>query len=341
MDKLIRNNRPFLDTVLEKYPYLDGVHMDDRDEKPELPVHIILGASEYEKIKTETIPKIGRPGEPVAELTKFGGTIMSPGKEVDLSNMFLTQTAAADYEQLCKLDVLGLRDTPSGDQANVYGEFKEQLTRSPKGWYVTGLPWRGNHPPLPNNEAGSLKRPESIIRKLEKNGILEKYDAIIKDQLNEGIVERVSGPPVGEEFYISHKVVVRGAAESTKLRIVYDASARASEKAPSLNECLHAGPPLQNKLWADLVRARFHPVALTGDIKQAFLQVQIREEDRNAMRLHWITDLQSSRVEILRLTRALIGLAPSLFLLGRVIKQHLEACRAEVPDLVREIEKSL
>jgi len=78
--------------IMEKYPYLDGVHMDDSDEKPDLPVHIILGASTYAKIRTETIPKIGPPGEPVAELTKFGWTIMSPGKEVDLSNMFLTQT---------------------------------------------------------------------------------------------------------------------------------------------------------------------------------------------------------------------------------------------------------
>lgn len=76
---------------------------------------------------------------------------MSPGKEVDLSNMFLTQTTAADYEQLCELHVLGLRDTPGGDQADVYEEFKEQLTRGPEGWYETGLPWRGNHPPLPNN----------------------------------------------------------------------------------------------------------------------------------------------------------------------------------------------
>ena len=55
--------------------------------------------------------------------------------------MFLTQAAAADYEQLCKLDVLGLRDTPSGDQTDVYEEFKEQLTRSPEGWYETGLVW--------------------------------------------------------------------------------------------------------------------------------------------------------------------------------------------------------
>ena len=76
-----------------------------------------------------------------------------------------------------------------------------------------GLPWRGSHPPLPNNKAGSLKRLESTIRKLEKNGILEKYEAIIKDQLDDGVVERESGPPVGEEFYIPHKAVERGCRE--------------------------------------------------------------------------------------------------------------------------------
>ena len=64
---------------------------------------------------------------------------MSPGKEVDLSNMFLTQTTTTDYEKLCKLDVLGLRDKASADQSDVYEEFKEQLIRSPKGWYETGL----------------------------------------------------------------------------------------------------------------------------------------------------------------------------------------------------------
>ena len=67
-------------------------------------------------------------------------------------------------------------------------------------------------------------------------------------------MEPVSSPPVGKEFYIPHKAVAREAAESTKLRIVFDASARESEKSPSLNECREAGPPLQNKLWAVKVR---------------------------------------------------------------------------------------
>ena len=65
---------------------------------------------------------------------------MPPGKEVDLSPMFFTQTSHIDYDYLCKLDVLGLADLSTGDQAEVCVKFKEQLTQDTEGWYETGLP---------------------------------------------------------------------------------------------------------------------------------------------------------------------------------------------------------
>ena len=125
--------------------------------------------------------------------------------------------------------------------------------------------------------------------------------------------------PQGKEFYVPHKAVVRETAESTKIRIVYDAAARGNVETPSLNACLKTGPPLQNKLWSVLVRNWFQPVALARDLKQAFLQVRIREEDQEVMRFHWIKDLDTKRVETLRFTRALFGLSTSPFLLGGVI----------------------
>ena len=134
--------------------------------------------------------RVGREWNPVASYTKLGWTITSPGKEIDTTSMLLTQTSRVDYEDLCKLDVLGLEDSPSGDQSVVYDEFKEQLRRSEEGWYDTGLPWKGNHAPLPNNKDGSLGRLASPVRKLEKNGSIEDYNAMIQEQLIEGIVER-------------------------------------------------------------------------------------------------------------------------------------------------------
>ena len=283
--QLLSLENPRYQQVLERYDHLKGVKMDDMDTKEFLPVHLILGVCDYTKIKTETAPLIGATNEPIAEKTKFGWTIISPGKEVDLSPMFLTQTSTADYDNLCRLDVLGLADCATGDQEEVYSEFKEQLRRDEEGWYETSLPWKGNHPPLPSNEAGSLRRLTGLVKKLRSQGTIERYDQVIQDQIKTGIVERVVGPATGQhEFYIPHEAVVRDTAETTKLRVVYDASAQA--RAPSLNECLNPGPPLQNKLWSVLVRSPFHPVAVTGDIKQAFLQVRIKEQDRDALRFY-------------------------------------------------------
>ena len=195
---------------LNKYPHLEGVVMDDVDTKSELPIHLILGASEYSRIKTDTKPRIGKAGEPIAELTTLGWTMMSAGKETNLSSVYLTRTSSADYEQLCSLDVLSLQDRPAGDQRSVYDDFKEQLRRSDEGWYETGLLWKHGHDPLPNNKHGSLRRLEGLVKKLQKEpNLLAQYDEVIQDQLAKGIVEKVTSDPVGREFYIPHKPVIR------------------------------------------------------------------------------------------------------------------------------------
>ena len=326
---------------INQYPHLEGVVMDDKDSKPVLPIHLILGASEYSRIKTVTKPKIGNPCEPVAELTAFGWSMMSPGKEVNLSNTYLTRTSFGDYEQLCNLDVLGLEDRAQGDQQSVYDEFKEQLSRSDEGWYETGLIWKQGHGPLPSNEHGSLKRLDNLVKKLRRDpNLMNEYDEIIQNQVAEGVVERVTSEPVGKEFYLPHKPVVRESAESTKTRIVFDASAKANDKCQSLNDCLETGPPLQNILWDVLVRNRLKPVALAGDLKKAFHQIRIRPEHRDVLRFHWVKE-EKSEIEVLRFTRALFGLVQSPFLLGATLKRHLESLKERYPNEVAEIEKCL
>ena len=110
--------------------------------------------------------------------------------------------------------------------------------------------------------------------------MLAQYDAVIREQLEEGVVERAPSEAMGKEFYLPHQVVVRENAETTKLRVVYDASAHTHNDAPSFNDCLHAGPPLQNQLWRVLTRNQFHSVAVTGDIWKAFLQIKICQAER-------------------------------------------------------------
>ena len=148
---------------------------------------------------------------------------MSPGREHEASTTFLTQSTSVDFEQLSRLDILGLADSSANDQDVVYSEFKEQLIHHPDGCYETGLPWKGNHLPLPTNKSGSLKRLQQLLKKLGRTNTNDQYNAIIPEQREDGIVEPASTEPTGTEFYIPHRAVVRESAETTKLRIVYDA----------------------------------------------------------------------------------------------------------------------
>ena len=89
--------------ILKNYPHLTEVHMNDTDEKEQLPVHIILGASDFVKIKMEKSPWVGKIGEPFGELTKMGFVMMSPGRESDLVKL-------SHHEKLCGTDILGLEE---------------------------------------------------------------------------------------------------------------------------------------------------------------------------------------------------------------------------------------
>jgi hypothetical protein len=86
------------------------------------------------------------------------------------------------------MDVLGLADTPVGDQGEVYEEFKEQLYRSPEGWYESGLPWKGSYFPTGTNEVNSQWRLQTLVSKLKISGKLEECDNVIREHLNKGVV---------------------------------------------------------------------------------------------------------------------------------------------------------
>ena len=265
---------------------------------------------------------------------------MSPGQEFDVRSVMLTKAYQYDYEQLCRTDVLGLADAPEQSQTVVHAEFKEQLTQIPDGWYETGLPWKGNHPTLPTNVEGSQRRLKSLLLRLKRNNLTSEYDDIIREQLESGVIETAPTTAQGTEFYIPHKAVVRETAATTKVRIVYDASAKVNPDAPSLNDCLCVGPPLQNRLWDVLIQQRAYPVVVSGDIAKAFLQVRIREGDRDALRFHR-RDNNEQLVKVYRFTRALFGLTSSPFLLRGVLEAHLETWAAQYPEESDLLRRSL
>ena len=126
---------------------------------------------------------------------------MSPGEDGRESLSCRAVNSISDYGNLCALDVLGLAHNVGADE-DVFNEFKEQLTRSEDGSYETSLPWKPGQQPLLSNREGSLRRLNSLLRKLKQTDMLPQYDAVIREQIDEGIVEKAPAVITGKEFYL-------------------------------------------------------------------------------------------------------------------------------------------
>ena len=128
----------------------------------------------------------------------------------------------------------------------IYDEFQKQLGRSDEGWYETNLIWKEKHPPLNNNKSGSLGRLNNLLHNLSRNNQLETCDVIIREQQKSGIVETVdrNANCQNREFYMPHKAVITESAQTTKVWIVCDASAKPNSNTASMNYCLGTGPSL-------------------------------------------------------------------------------------------------
>ena len=190
------------------------------------------------------------------------------------------------------------------------------------------LPWKTDNKVLPDNFKLIQGRLNSLIKRLRKTPQrLKEYDEIIRKQEEEGIVETVDCLDVpnkpGSVHYIPHREVIREDKDTTKLRIVYDASAR--NDGPSLNDCLETGPCLLPKIFDILTRFRTYKYALTSDIKSAFLNIRVDPEDRDFLRFLWVENIEDLEPEVVikRFTSVIFGVNSSPFLLGGTVIHHM------------------
>ena len=116
-------------------------------------------------------------------------------------------------------------------------------------------------------------------------------------------------------YYLPHHAMVRVRKdkETTKLCILYDASTRSS--GISLNNCLHAGPKFDQKIFDILLRFWIYPIAFTTDIEKVFLMVSLSPEDQKFQRILWVEDhfKEVSELQVLWLARVVFSVFLSPF----------------------------
>ena len=311
-----------------KYSHLKGLHIQEgRDGTYD--IHILFGDPTFTDMRTGKCRK-GLQGQPIADETLFGWAVH--GERVGADQSFFTQTTNEEYEKLYRLDVLGIEDRKEFDQQEVRKEFLENIKQNEKGRYTIKVPWIDGRKPQNSNEVQSRARLRNLMSKMKDN-VREKYEAIIKEQLEMGIIEEAPEVATGKRvYYMPHKPVISEEAISTKVRMVFDASAKPSFEDYSINECMNPGPPTQPLL----IRSRMAPVCIVGDVEKAFLHVELDESDRDAFR--FLFKLNEGIEKHYRFCRVPFGGESSPFILGGVIQYHLETVQGddEVKEALKE-----
>jgi len=187
-----------------------------------------------------------------------------------------TVTPTPNIEDFWNLETLGIRDRldlTNDDKA--LKQFNGSIWFT-EGKYQITWPWKCDHPDPPDNFQVAVNRLRGLARCFDRvKDLLVKYNT--QNQVELGVIEKVVNSSDDTlKHYLPHHPILTPTKDTTKLRVVYDASVKAKKGAKSLNECLYCGPVLLPDLCGILLRLRFHPIA---DIEKEFLQVGIREFD--------------------------------------------------------------
>ncbi len=159
-------------------------------------------------------------------------------------------------------------------------------------------------------------------------------------QIRDGIVEQVSElEPENKVHYLLHRAVICENAETTEIRVVYDALCKDKKTGVSLNDCWHVGPSLTPIIFDVLLRFPATRLGLVSDIEKAFLNIEIHPGDRDCLRFLWVKDIHGADQEVivLRFQRVVFGCNSSPFLLNAVLRNHISNFLEQYPEFTSKL----
>ncbi|XP_045446878.1 uncharacterized protein LOC123655084 [Melitaea cinxia] len=316
-----------------------GIQLADPEYFSPSSYDILLGADIFWDLLCANKIRLGK-NCPVLQETKFGYIISGPTGQ-QTSNKISCNFSKFDeiQDQLAKFWTI--EEVPSTKKSIYTDEeelceahFVQNMSRNEDGRFSVGIPLKGNESELGQSFERAKACFLALERRLAKQPVLRAmYVDFMKEYLSLGHMALSDiDAPHENSYFMPHHGVLRDESTTTKLRVVFNASAP-TNSGLSLNDLQMVGPTIQSDLFSILLRFRQHRYVMAGDIEKMYRQVLVNENQRHLQQIIWRDD-PSQPLQTYTLNTVTYGTASAPFLSVRCLKQIADECDNE---LVRKV----
>jgi hypothetical protein len=303
-------------------------------------IDMILGAEVFWELLNGERTRL--PSGPFLQSSKLGWLISGPlsfGRScnADQVQCYLTQTLENQLKKFWELEeVSNTTRKLTLDESKCEELFINTTKRIPiSGRFSVRIPLRETPDQLGDSYELAKSRFVALERKLNR---LPQYKKLYCDFIREYIdmghmtkIDQYSSP----YYFLPHHGVFREHSTTTKLRVVFDASATTTSNK-SLNDIQFIGPPLQNDIFSILLRFRQYKYVACADVEKMFRQILIQDDQRDLQLIVW-RENSTDPMSVYRLNTVTYGTASAPYLSMRCLRQLSYECEDEaIAQMIRE-----
>nr|XP_029729633.1 uncharacterized protein LOC109398938 [Aedes albopictus] len=282
----ITTNLPAVTIPKSNWSIPEGINLADPDYNVSRKIDLIIGAEHFYTFLKGGRINLGELSPTLVE-SVFGWLVSgkssyAPIIHPPLCHISTLESLDRNIEKFWQVEEV---DTKVLSPTEQYCEefYKRTVSRDPSGRYVVQYPKKEDFSRMIGDSyPTALRRLEGLERKLDKNEPLkERYQAFMAEFINLGHMRAIPPeeklPPA--TCFLPHHPVVKESSSTTKVRGVFDASAKTSS-GYSLNDALMVGPVLQDELYLIVLRFRRYRIVLLADIEKMYRMVRMHPDDQ-------------------------------------------------------------
>lgn len=304
-------------------------HLEYADPSPSASekVDLLIGADLYGRILLNgLIP--GDENNPTAQKTIFGWVLSGslPASSTPPASISVHHCALEPVNETLKkfweIENLPEQRSLTDEELACEAHFLATHSRNSEGRYVVRLPFKAPSRSMGDSKQYAFSTLTRLETRLNRDADLsDAYQSFLSEYESLGHMRALDhdasqNPSNG---YLPHHPVLRKDSLTSKLRVVFNASAP-SANGVSLNDRLMIGPKLQSDLSTIILRWRVHRFVFSADIAKMFRQILVHPADQPSQCILWRRSVHDP-ISSFALTTVTYGTASAPFLALRTISQ--------------------